>query len=58
MQVVEHAGYRREIISRNPPLVDDDGYEIETDDDEDRVQEAVAAAADLNPYAGIRLERT
>jgi len=54
--VVEHGGYRREIIYRNPPLIDEDGYEIESDDDEERIQEAVAAAAESNPYAGIRLE--
>ncbi|CAN8098045.1 unnamed protein product [Discula destructiva] len=53
---VEHAGYRRSIISRNPPLVDEDGYDIDSDDDEERVQDAIAAAADNDPYSTIRLE--
>jgi RXT2-like, N-terminal len=57
-QTIEYGGVRREIISRNPPLVDEDGYEVESDDDEQRVQDAMAGAAILNPYADIRLERT
>lgn len=57
IQEVEHAGYRRSIISRNPPLVDEDGYDIDSDDDEERVQDAIAAAAENDPYAMIRLER-
>lgn len=56
-QVVEHAGYRRAIINRNPPLIDEDGYDIDSDDDDDRVQDAVTAAAEANPYATIHLER-
>jgi len=56
--VVDYAGVRREIISRNPPLVDEDGYEIESEDDDERLQEALAESAGLNPYANIRLERT
>ncbi|OAA65214.1 RXT2-lik [Niveomyces insectorum RCEF 264] len=53
----EYDGYRREILSHNPPLVDDDGYEVDSEEDDDEVvQEAEANAADLNPYAGIRLE--
>lgn len=54
--MIEYAGVRREIISRNPPLVDDEGYEIESEDEEERVQDAIADAAELNPYANIRLE--
>ncbi|KAJ9151373.1 Transcriptional regulatory protein rxt2 [Pleurostoma richardsiae] len=55
-EVVEHAGYQRAIISRNPPLVDEDGYGIDSDDDDDRVQEALTSAAEDDPYAGVRLE--
>lgn len=57
MQEVEHAGYRRSIISRNPPLIDEDGYDIDSDDDEERVQDAIAVAAENDPYSTIRLER-
>ncbi|EHK23879.1 uncharacterized protein TRIVIDRAFT_45722 [Trichoderma virens Gv29-8] len=53
---VEYAGVQRSIIHRNPPLVDDDGYEFDSDDDESRVEEAILSAAELNPYANIRLE--
>lgn len=57
-ETIEHAGYRREIISHNPALIDDEGYEVDSDEDDDAaVQEAEAAAADQNPYAGIQLER-
>ncbi|EPE03892.1 rxt2-like protein [Ophiostoma piceae UAMH 11346] len=57
-ETIDYNGYRREIISRNPPLLDAEGYEIDSDEDDDAaVQEAVAAAADDNPYAGIQLER-
>ncbi|KAL7951847.1 RXT2-like protein [Trichoderma barbatum] len=53
---VEYAGVRRSIIHRNPPLVDDDGYEFDSDDDDARVEEAILSAAELNPYSNIRLE--
>lgn len=56
-QEVEHAGHRRAIISRNPPLIDEDGYSIDSDDDEDRVRDAATAAAEADPYSSIRLER-
>ncbi|KAK7744255.1 hypothetical protein SLS53_003776 [Cytospora paraplurivora] len=46
----------RAIISRNPPLIDEDGYSIDSDDDEERVRDAVAAAAEADPYSSIRLE--
>ncbi|KAK4147565.1 uncharacterized protein C8A04DRAFT_8973 [Dichotomopilus funicola] len=55
-QVAEHAGYHRSIIHRNPPLIDEDGYDIESDDDEEQVQEALASALEENPYANVRLE--
>lgn len=55
VQIIEHAGYERAILSRNPPLVDEDGYEIGSDDDEEAVQNAHAEAAQQNPYAGTQL---
>ncbi|KAF9763539.1 hypothetical protein IL306_003079 [Fusarium sp. DS 682] len=37
--------------------VDEEGYEIDSDDeDEERVQEAEASAAEMNPYANIQIE--
>ncbi|KAK4187219.1 RXT2-like protein [Podospora australis] len=56
-ETVEHAGYQRPIIHRNPHLIDQDGYDIESDDDEEQVQEALSAAADENPYSEVRLEQ-
>lgn len=56
-QVAEHAGYQRAIINHNPPLIDEDGYDIDSDDDEDQVQEAIASAVEANPYSSVRLER-
>lgn len=55
-EAVEHAGYQRTVISRNPTLVDEEGYEIDSDDEEERVVEAQADADEVNPYASIRLE--
>ncbi|KAF2999138.1 hypothetical protein E8E14_006052 [Neopestalotiopsis sp. 37M] len=57
-ELVEHAGYVRSIISRNPPLVDDEGYEPESDDEdyEQRMHDIVDTAAEFNPYANVRLE--
>ena len=56
-QVVEHAGYQRAIISRNPLLVDEDGYDLDSEDDDEHIQEVEAAAAEENPYSSIHLER-
>lgn len=56
-QVADHSGYQRVIIHRNPPLIDEDGYDIDSDDDEEQVQEAIASAMEENPYSSIRLER-
>ncbi|KAK3343061.1 RXT2-like protein [Neurospora tetraspora] len=56
-QVAEHAGYQRAIINQNPPLIDEDGYDIDSDDNEERVQEAISATMEENPYASILLER-
>ncbi|KAI0396566.1 hypothetical protein F5Y17DRAFT_418698 [Xylariaceae sp. FL0594] len=55
-EIVNHAGYQRAIISRNPPLLDDEGYEIDSDDDEEQIADAMSTAAEFNPYANIRLE--
>ena len=56
-QVAELSGYQRAIINENPPLIDEDGYDIESDDDEEQVQDAVASALEDNPYSSIHLER-
>jgi hypothetical protein len=56
-EYVEYAGVCRPILCRNPPLVDEEGYEIDSDDeDEERVHEAEASAAEFNPYANIQIE--
>lgn len=57
LQEIDYAGVRRSIIYRNAPLVDDDGYEVFSEDEPDRVQNAAQSAAELNPYANIRLQR-
>lgn len=56
-EIADHAGYQRPIIHRNPHLIDQDGYDIESDDDEEQVQEALSAVADENPYSDVRLEQ-
>lgn len=55
-QRIEHAGYQRDVISRNPPLIDEDGYEVDSDDDDERAQAAIAAATELDPYSGVKIE--
>ncbi|KAI2468317.1 RXT2-like protein [Annulohypoxylon bovei var. microspora] len=55
-EIVNHAGYQRAIISRNPVLIDDEGYEIDSDDDQDYIQDVTDAVAEFNPYANVRLE--
>ncbi|KAI9151741.1 hypothetical protein HJFPF1_08950 [Paramyrothecium foliicola] len=56
-QAIDYAGVRRSIIQRNPPIFDDEGDEVDTDDDDPRAEDAAASAADLNPYANIHIER-
>lgn len=56
-QRIEYGGYHREIISRNPPLVDEDGYEVDSEDDDERAEAAIAAAAEMDPYSSIHIER-
>ncbi|PVH83097.1 hypothetical protein DL98DRAFT_513389 [Cadophora sp. DSE1049] len=53
---IEHAGYHRDIISRNPPLIDEDGFEVDSDDDDERAGAAIAAAAERDPYADVKIE--
>ncbi|KAL5373401.1 hypothetical protein DPSP01_012759 [Paraphaeosphaeria sporulosa] len=50
---IEHAGYRRYILKRNPPRYDPDGdiVEIGDEDDEDDL-----SPVEENPYADMRLE--
>lgn len=55
-EYVEYGGVRYPIIYRNPPLIDDEGYEIDSDDDDERVGEAVAFATQVNPYSNVHLE--
>ncbi|CCU82824.1 hypothetical protein BGHDH14_bgh00064 [Blumeria hordei DH14] len=55
-RTIEHAGYHREILYRNPPLIDEDGYEVDSDDDE-RARSALDATAHLNPFTQVKLER-
>jgi hypothetical protein len=56
VQVVEYGGVRREIINRKPQLVDDDGYAVDSDDDDEQIQQALAATAQFDPYANIRID--
>jgi hypothetical protein len=53
-QRIEHAGYHRSILQRNPPRFDQDGDIVEVDDefDEDDDLEVV----EENPYGNIQLE--
>ncbi|KAI4194502.1 MAG: hypothetical protein LQ348_002634 [Seirophora lacunosa] len=49
---IEHAGYHRDVISRNPHRYDDDGEKLDEDDDDEA---ADIAAAEVDPYHGILL---
>lgn len=55
MQQIEHAGYQRHIISRNPQRFDADGDPLE-DDEED--SQADADAVEENPFGEVKLEGT
>ncbi|KAH5073478.1 hypothetical protein HBI42_037130 [Parastagonospora nodorum] len=51
---IEHAGYKRDILQRNPPRFDPDGDIVEPDDeyeDEDDLE-----AVEENPYADTHIE--
>ncbi|GLI73528.1 hypothetical protein PoHVEF18_001746 [Penicillium ochrochloron] len=50
---IEHAGYTRHILQRNPIRYDSEGEEL---DEEDEDSEADVAAAEENPFSGIALE--
>ncbi|RAH45512.1 uncharacterized protein BO95DRAFT_443196 [Aspergillus brunneoviolaceus CBS 621.78] len=52
-QKIEHGGFTRYILQRNPVRYDSEGDELD-DDDED--SEADAAAAEENPFSEIALE--
>lgn len=52
-QQIEHAGYTRYILERNPRRYNDFGDELE---DEDSDAEADAEAEEENAYSGVRLE--
>ncbi|KAF1837571.1 hypothetical protein BDW02DRAFT_586535 [Decorospora gaudefroyi] len=51
---IEHAGYHRSILQRNPPRYDPDGDIVEVDDEYDEEDDAEAIAE--NPYGNIQLE--
>ncbi|KAK2760921.1 hypothetical protein FQN54_002163 [Arachnomyces sp. PD_36] len=51
---IEHAGYSRYILKRNPPRYDSDGDEL---DDDDADEAADAATAEENPFSGVVLEK-
>jgi hypothetical protein len=55
-QTITHASFERDIISRRPTLYDDDGFEIDSEDDDEGAQAALAAAAEFYPYSEIRIE--
>ncbi|KAJ5379566.1 hypothetical protein N7509_012685 [Penicillium cosmopolitanum] len=50
---IDHAGYTRYILHRNPIRYDSEGDELEEEDED---SEADAAAAEENPFSGITLE--
>ena len=52
-QSIEHAGYRRDILRRNPKRYDEDGEELASSDED---EEADIQAAAENPYSDIKLE--
>ncbi|RHZ66167.1 hypothetical protein CDV55_105539 [Aspergillus turcosus] len=52
-QKIEHAGYTRYILQRNPARYDSEGDELDEDDED---SEADAAAAEENPFSEIALE--
>lgn len=54
-QKIEHAGYTRYILERNPRRYNEYGEELE---DSETDEEADADAADQNAYSGIHLEGT
>jgi hypothetical protein len=55
-QTITHAGYERQIVSERPVLYDDDGYEIDSGDDDEGTQAALAAANESYPYSEVKIE--
>lgn len=55
-QTITHAGFERDIISEKPTVYDDEGYEIDSEDEDEESRAALAAAAEFYPYASIKLE--
>lgn len=53
---IEHAGYSRNILQRNPPRYDPDGDVVELEDEYE--EEDDLEVVEENPYADIALERT
>lgn len=53
LKKIEHAGYTRYILQRNPVRYDSEGDEL---DEEDEDTEADAVAAEDNPFSEIALE--
>jgi hypothetical protein len=53
VQEIEFANYKRNIISYNPPLIDDDGDIIE---DEDELEDGEVSPMEDNIYEDIKLE--
>ncbi|RMZ69207.1 RXT2 [Pyrenophora seminiperda CCB06] len=51
---IEHAGYHRSILQRNPPRYDPDGDVVEVDDEYD--EEDDVEPVEENPYGDIQLE--
>ncbi|KNG48626.1 cyclin b1 interacting protein 1 [Stemphylium lycopersici] len=51
---IEHAGYHRSILQRNPPRYDPDGDEVEVDDEYE--EEDDVEPVEENPYGNIQLE--
>jgi hypothetical protein len=55
LQRIEHAGYKRYILQRNPPRFDPDGDIVEPDDEYDDEDDLEAVRE--NPYSDIHIER-
>jgi len=37
-------------------LVDEEGYEVDSEDDDERAQAAVVSAAEFDPYSDVKIE--
>lgn len=52
-QAIDHAGFSRNIVFRNPPRYDEEGMELDSDEDD---KQADADAAERNPYHGVEIK--